>query len=226
MNGINRPLIKPQRRLVSVANLNIRHCIYHIHIECREWVPLYGYTVATKRVMLVTRMLVPSPSQNGKHSLHLSSCSCSLFFFASFYFYKPFAFLIFFPDTLNYQNTNQLFDIRVSLLSGWNPGAAPFRKKIMLGRLFFRCDPCFLLQMFLYFPLFMNNLTLVTKKKKEINPLARQLSTAIHVLQGDFGETYPATPPYQSADPTLQAFGPWTTGAKGLGKSRVGLQSP
>lgn len=44
MNGINRPLIKPQRRLVSVANLNIRHCIYHIHIECREWVPLYGYT--------------------------------------------------------------------------------------------------------------------------------------------------------------------------------------
>ncbi|XP_034333093.2 transcription factor GATA-4 isoform X3 [Magallana gigas] len=37
---------------------------------------------------------------------------------------------------------------------------------------------------------------------------------------GDFGETYPATPPYQSADPTLQAFGPWTTGAKGLGKSR------
>lgn len=27
---------------------------------------------------------------------------------------------------------------------------------------------------------------------------------------GDFGETYPATPPYQSADPTLQAFGPWT----------------
>lgn len=62
MNGINRPLIKPQRRLVSVANLNIRHCIYYIHIECREWVPLYGYTVATKRVMLVTRMLVPSPS--------------------------------------------------------------------------------------------------------------------------------------------------------------------
>lgn len=40
-----------------------------------------------------------------------------------------------------------------------------------------------------------------------------------HLPYGEFSETYTATPPYQ-ADPTLQAFGPWTPGAKGLGKSR------
>ncbi|KAK3088472.1 hypothetical protein FSP39_019624 [Pinctada imbricata] len=41
-----------------------------------------------------------------------------------------------------------------------------------------------------------------------------------HLSYGEFGDTYAAAPPYQTADAHLQAFGPWSTGGKGLGKSR------
>ncbi|XP_033726906.1 transcription factor GATA-4-like isoform X3 [Pecten maximus] len=37
---------------------------------------------------------------------------------------------------------------------------------------------------------------------------------------GDFGEPYPSGPQYQTPDPSLQAFGAWTTGPKAIGKSR------
>lgn len=177
MNGINRPLIKPQRRLVSVTNLNIRHCIYYIHIECREWIPCKGKLWRQSPRTSSS----PDASSSPRHprpesTLYIYPRVAAVFFASfSFFFTNRLHFYFFWHTKLIRILTNCWLTRQVFRTGG--SGADQSQTQLLGRYFFFGCVPCFVVDAFF---ILLTDCKQFNSSSKTGNP-TRKLSSTIYL---------------------------------------------